>query len=58
MRYILINEGPNRAQLRKSRHDQVSNRDSRRKAHRMNRPERMDEVSKGHVKLCDFFGIK
>lgn len=36
MRYIVINEGISREQRRKSRHDAVSNREKRRKAHRMN----------------------
>lgn len=58
MRYIVMNEGPNRAQRRKSRHDAISNREKCRAGHRMNRPERMDEVSAGHMKLCNFFGIK
>lgn len=58
MRYIVMNEGPNRAQRRKSRHDAISNREKRRAGHRMNRPERMDEVSAGHMKLCNFFSIK
>ncbi|HHL2824730.1 TPA: hypothetical protein ACQ431_002959 [Citrobacter murliniae] len=57
MRYIVINEGPSRAQRRKSSHDS-RNRDARRKAHRMNRPERLEEVSRGHLKLCNFFNIK
>ncbi len=58
MRYIVINEGISREQRRKSRHDAVSNREKRRKAHRMNRPEKMDMVSNGHLKLCNFFNIK
>lgn len=57
MRYLMINEGPNRSERRKSRHDAVSKREGRRAAHRMNRPERMEEVSRGHLKLCNFFGI-
>lgn len=57
MRYIKINKGPNRAQRRKSRHDSISNREQRRAAHRMNRPERLEMVSSGHLKLCNFFKI-
>lgn len=58
MRYIVMNSGPNRAERRKSRHNAVDNRDGRRKAHRMNRPERMDVVNNGTMKLRDFFGIR
>lgn len=39
MRYIRMNSGPNRAERRKSRHDSISNREAKRKGHRMNRPE-------------------
>ncbi|WP_210461711.1 hypothetical protein [Pantoea ananatis] len=58
MKYIAINNGPSRQERRKSRHDAVSNREKRRCAHRMNRPERMEEISRGHQKLCNFFDIK
>lgn len=58
MRYIVINEGPNRAQRRKSRHDSINNKEMRRKGHRMNRPEKMEMVSQGNIKIRDFFGIK
>lgn len=58
MRYIVINEGTSREQRRKSNHDAISNREKRRAAHRMNRPERMEMVSRGHMKLCNFFCIK
>lgn len=57
MRYIVINEGPSREQRRKSSHDS-RNREARRKSHRMNRPERLELVSAGHIKLCNFFKIK
>jgi hypothetical protein len=58
MRYIKINpDTPTRAQRRKSFHDKVNNRDARRMAHRMNRPERMELISNGHYKLTQFFNI-
>lgn len=55
--FLKMNYGPNRAQRRKARHDSVSNREKRRSGHRMNRPERMELVSAGHFKLCQFFKI-
>lgn len=55
--YLQINGFENRASRRKSAHDARSNSEGRRKAHRMNRPERLDLVSAGHAKLCQLFKI-
>lgn len=55
MRYIKINQGPNRSERRAaSRHAhrlEKTNKNSK----RMNRPERMDMVNAGYEKLMNFF---
>ena len=55
MKYIQLSQGPNRAQRRKSRHDSISNREAKRKGHRMNRPERMEMINAGYEKTMNFF---
>ncbi|NEK84019.1 MAG: hypothetical protein G3W58_22795 [Pantoea ananatis] len=55
--YLSISGFENRASRRNSSHAARNNLEGRRKAHRMNRPERLEEVDRGHQKLADFFKI-
>ncbi len=57
MRYIKMNQGPNRSERRQSSHQARKLEVKSRNAKRMDRPEKLEIVNNGYQKLSNFFKL-